>query len=51
MEEGKDLFSAAPECRTRSNGLLLQEWRFQLNTKKNSERSGALKTPSDLAVL
>ena len=34
-EEGQDLFSILPECRTRNNGLKLQEARFQLNIRKN----------------
>ena len=34
-EEGKDLFSIIPECRTCNNGLKLQEARFWLNIKKN----------------
>ncbi|XP_061465222.1 uncharacterized protein LOC133376667 isoform X2 [Rhineura floridana] len=34
-EEGQDLFSIVPECKTQNNGLKLQEARFQLNIKKN----------------
>ena len=34
-EEGQDLFSIIPECRTSSNGLKLQEARFSLNIRKN----------------
>ena len=34
-EEGQDLFSVIPECRTRNNGLKLKEARFWLNIKKN----------------
>ena len=33
--EGQDLFSITPECRTRNNGLKLQEARFRLNIRKN----------------
>ena len=35
VEEGTDLFSRAPETRTRSNGFKLQEKRFHLNIRKN----------------
>ena len=34
-EEGQDLFSIIPECRTCNNGLELKEARFQLNIRKN----------------
>ena len=34
-EEGQDLFSIIPECRTRNNGLKLKEARFRLNSRKN----------------
>ena len=34
-EEGQDLFSIIPVCRTRNNGLKLQEPRFHLNIRKN----------------
>ena len=34
-EEGQDLFSIIPECKTCKNGLKLQEARFWLNIKKN----------------
>ena len=34
-EEGQDLFSIIPECRTCNNGLKLKEARFQLNIRKN----------------
>ena len=34
-EEGQDLFSIFPECRTRNNGLKLQETRFLLDIRKN----------------
>ena len=34
-EEGQDLFSIIPECRTRNNGLKLKEARFRLNIRKN----------------
>ena len=34
-EEGQDLFSIIPECRTRSNGLKLKQARFWLNIRKN----------------
>ena len=34
-EEGQDLFLIIPECRTRDNGLKLQEARFQLDIRKN----------------
>ena len=33
-EEGQDLFSIIPECRTCNNGLKLKEARFQLNIRK-----------------
>ena len=33
-EEGQDLFSIIPECRTRNNGLKLKEARFRLNIRK-----------------
>ena len=33
-EEGQDLFSIIPECRTRENGLKLQETRYRLNIRK-----------------
>ena len=34
-EEGQDLFSILAECRTRNNGLKLQEARFRLDIMKN----------------
>ena len=34
-EEGQDLFSILPECRTRNNGIKLEEARFQLDIRKN----------------
>ena len=34
MEEGQDLFSIIPECRTHNNGLKLKEASFQLNIRK-----------------
>ena len=34
-EEGQDLFSILPECRTRKKGLKLQEARFRLDIRKN----------------
>ena len=34
-EEGLDLFSIIPKCRTRNNGLKLKEARFRLNIRKN----------------
>ena len=34
-EEGQDLFSILPECRTRNNRLKLQEARFRLDIRKN----------------
>ena len=34
-EEGQDLFSILPECRTWNNGLELQEARFRLDIRKN----------------
>ena len=34
-EEGQNLFSILPECRTRNNGLKLQEVRFRLDIRKN----------------
>ena len=34
-EEGQDLFSIIPECRTHNNGLKLQEARIWLNMRKN----------------
>ena len=34
-EEGQDLFLILPECRTRNNGLKLQEARFRLDIRKN----------------
>ena len=34
-EEGQDLFSIRPQCRTRNNGLKLQEARFWLDIRKN----------------
>ena len=34
-EEGQDLFSIIPECRTRNNGLNVKETRFRLNIRKN----------------
>ena len=34
-EEGQDLFSILPECRTRNRGLKLQEARFRLDIRKN----------------
>ena len=34
-EEGQDLFSIIPECRTHNNGLKLKEARFPLNIRKN----------------
>ena len=35
IQEGQDLFSILPECRTRNNGLKLQEARFHLDIRKN----------------
>ena len=34
-EEGQDLFSILPECRTRNHELKLQEARFRLDIRKN----------------
>ena len=34
-EEGQDLVSILPECRTRNNGLKLQEARLRLDIRKN----------------
>ena len=34
-EEGQDLFSILPECRTRNSGLKVQEARFRLDIRKN----------------
>ena len=34
-EEGQDLFLILPECRTRNNGLKLQEARFRLDIMKH----------------
>ena len=34
-EEGQDLFTIIPECRTHNHELKLQEARFRLNTRKN----------------
>ena len=34
-EEGQDLFSILPECRTRNNGLKLKETRSWLDIRKN----------------
>ena len=34
-EEGHNLFSILPECRTRNNGFQLQEARFHLDIRKN----------------
>ena len=34
-EEGQDLFSIIPECRTHKNGLKLHEARFQVNIRKH----------------
>ena len=34
-EEGQDLFSILPECRTRNNRFKLQEARFRLEIRKN----------------
>ena len=34
-EEGQDLFSILPECRTWNNGVKLQEARFRLDIRKN----------------
>ena len=34
-EEGQDLFSILPECRTRNNGLKLQEATFRLDVREN----------------
>ena len=34
-EEGQDLFSIIPDCRTRNNGLKFQEARFRLDIRKN----------------
>ena len=33
---GQDLFSIIPKCRTRNNGLKLQEVRFRLNMRKKN---------------
>ena len=35
-EEGQDLFSTLPECRTWNNGLKLQEARFPVDIRKMS---------------
>ena len=34
-EEGQDLFSTIPECRTRNNGLKLKEAKYRLTIRKN----------------
>ena len=34
-EEGQDLFSIIPECRTRDNGLKLKEARYRLHIREN----------------
>ena len=34
-EEGQNLFSIIPQCRTYNNGLELQEARFRLNIREN----------------
>ena len=34
-EEGQDLFSVIPECRTHNNGLKVKEARIRLNVRKN----------------
>ena len=34
-DEGLDLFSILPECRTWNNGLKLQETKFLLDIRKN----------------
>ena len=34
IEEGQHLFLILPECRTRNNGLKLQEARFRLDIRK-----------------
>ena len=41
-EEGQDLFSILPECRTRNNGLKLQEARFWLDSRRNFLTVGAV---------
>ena len=41
-EEGQDLFSILPECRTRNHGLNLQEARFRLDIRKNLLTVGAV---------
>ena len=38
-EEGQDLFSILPECRTWNNELKLQEARFQLDIRKNNSKA------------
>ena len=35
-EEGQDLVSILPECRTQNNGFKLQEARFRLDIRKTS---------------
>ena len=34
-EEGQDVFSVLPQCRTRNKGHKLQEARFRLDIRKN----------------
>ena len=47
-EEGQDLISIIPECKTHNNGLKLKEARFRLNIRKNFLLEQYSSGPSDL---